>query len=136
MFLPGEVGVHNGDSKDLLIVSYANGLRLSLRAARKLKEQGIGARVLDVRWLNPLPLDAIREHAAQCGGVLVADECRATGGGIADAVIAALAEDGYGRPLASVRAVDTYIPLAAAANLVLVSESQIVEAAVQLCRRS
>ncbi|HUG10973.1 MAG TPA: thiamine pyrophosphate-dependent enzyme [Opitutaceae bacterium] len=135
ILLPGEVGVDNTDAKDLLIVSYANGLRLSRRAARKLKEQGIAARVLDVRWLNPLPLDAIREHAAECGGVLVADECRATGGGVADAVIAALAEDGYGRPLASVRAVDTYIPLAAAANLVLISEAQIMAAALRLLIR-
>jgi 2-oxoisovalerate dehydrogenase E1 component len=134
MLLPGEVGVHNAEAKDLLIVTYANGLRLSLRAARNLKEQRIAARVLDVRWLNPLPLDAIRAHAAECGRVLVADECRATGGGIADAVIAALAEDGYGRPLASVRALDTYIPLAAAANLVLLSEAQICEAAARLCR--
>jgi 2-oxoisovalerate dehydrogenase E1 component len=133
MLLPGEVGVHHGDAKDLLIVSYANGLRLSLRAARRLKEKGIAARVIDVRWLNPLPFDAIRSHAAECGRVLVADECRATGGGIADAVIAALAESGHRGPLASVRSIDTYIPLAAAANLVLISEGQIVDAAKRLC---
>lgn len=88
--LPGEIGVHNSDAKDMLIVSYANVLRLSLSAARRLKEQAIAAPVLDVRWLNPFPLDAIRAHAAECGCVLVAEECRAAGGGIADAVIAAL----------------------------------------------
>ncbi len=133
MLLPGEVGVYDENAKDVLIVTYGNGVRLSLRAARRLQEQGIGARVLDVRWLNPLPMDAIRQHAADCKRVLVADECRATGGGIADAVIAALAEDGYGKPLASVRALDTYIPLAAAANLVLISDQQIAAAAAKLC---
>ncbi len=134
LLLPGEVGVYHEDAKDVLIVSYANGLRLSLRAARKLKEEHwIHARVLDVRWLNPLPVDAIRHHAWECGRVLVADECRATGGGIADAAIASLAETGFIGPMGSVRAVDTYIPLAAAANLVLISESQIVEAARKLC---
>jgi 2-oxoisovalerate dehydrogenase E1 component len=65
--------------------------------------------------------------------VLVADECRATAGGIADAVIAALAEGGCAKPMASVRALDTYIPLAAAANLVLISDQQIAEAARKLC---
>ena len=130
LLLPGEVGLYGDKAKDVLIVTYGNGVRLSLRAARRLEEQGIGARVLDVRWLNPLPIDAIRQHAAECKRVLVADECRATGGGIADAVIAALAEDGYGKPLASVRALDTYIPLAAAANLVLLSEQQIFDAAL------
>ncbi len=131
--LPGDVGVYHADATDLLIVSYANGLRLSLRAARKLKEQHrINARVLDIRWLNPLPLEAIHLHASACQQVLVADECRATGGGIADAVIASLAEAGFARPLRSVRAVDTYVPLAAAANLVLMSEQQIIAAALSV----
>ncbi|MBS0658197.1 MAG: MFS transporter [Verrucomicrobia bacterium] len=134
--LPGEVGVYHEGAKDLLIVSYANGLRLSLRAAKKLREQGIYARVLDLRWLNPLPFEAVRRHAAECTRVLVADECRATAGGIADAIIADLAEHGYRGPLASVRSIDSYVPLAAAANLVLLSDAQIVEAGVKLGKRS
>ncbi|WP_415908046.1 thiamine pyrophosphate-dependent enzyme [Oleiharenicola sp. Vm1] len=135
MLLPGEVGVYHPKAKDLLIVTYGNGVRLSLRAAKLLAEKNISARVLDLRWLNPLPLDAIRKHAAACGRVLVADECRATAGGIADAVIAALAESGFAGPLASVRAVDTYVPLAAAANLVLISDRQIAAAAEKLAGR-
>src|SRR5581483_2399972 len=134
MLLPGEVGIYHSEARDLLIVSYANGLRLALRAARKLRERdGINARVLDARWLNPLPVEAIRRHADECGCVLVADECRATGGGIADAVIASLIEADFRGPLRSVRAVDSYVPLADAANLVLISEQQIVEAAQKLC---
>jgi 2-oxoisovalerate dehydrogenase E1 component len=129
MLLPGEIGVYNPEARDLLIVSYANGLRLSLRAARRLKEEfGLAARVIDVRWLNPLPFEAIRRHADKCGRALVADECRATGGGIAEAVIANLAENGFKGPMRSVRAADSYVPLGAAANLVLISEGQIVEA--------
>src|SRR5262249_28736088 len=122
LLLPGEVGVYHAEATDILIVTYANGVRLSLRAARRLRERGIHARVLDARWLNPLPLDAIRRHAWECGRLLVADECRATGGGIADAVISSIAECGFRGPIGSVRAVDTYVPLAVAANLVLISE--------------
>ena len=55
--------------------------------------------------------------------------CRATGAGIADAVIADLAEHGYQGRIKSVRGMDSYIPLADAANLVLVDEEQILEAA-------
>jgi len=129
MLLPGEVGVYNSEATDALIVSYANGLRLSLRAAKRLKdEQDINARVLDLRWLNPLPMEAVKRHADECGQVIVADECRATGGGIADAVIASLTESGFEGRMNSVRAVDSYVPLAAAANLVLMSEQLIVEA--------
>jgi 2-oxoisovalerate dehydrogenase E1 component len=127
--LPGEIGVYNPEARDLLIVSYANGLRLSLRAARRLKDEfGLAARVIDIRWLNPLPFEAIRRHADECRSLLVADECRATGGGIAEAVIAALAENGFKGPMRSVRAADSYVPLGAAANLVLISEDQIVKA--------
>jgi 2-oxoisovalerate dehydrogenase E1 component len=103
---------------------------MSLRAARRLEaETGKRARVLDLRWLNPLPVEALRAHAAECGRVLVVDECRATGAGIADAVIADLAEHGYQGRIKSVRGMDSYIPLADAANLVLVDEEQILEAA-------
>jgi 2-oxoisovalerate dehydrogenase E1 component len=135
VLLPGEAGIHHPDHADVLIVTYANGLRMSLRAARRLAEaHGVRARVLDLRWLNPLPADAVRAHASECGAVLVADECRATGAGIADAVIAALAEGGYGRPLRSVRAADSFVPLGPAADLVLLSEDEIYDAALALGR--
>ena len=122
--LPGEVGVHEPDGggpADLLLVSYANGLRLSLQAQRRLAaEDGIRVRVVDLRWLNPLPLEAIREHAGQVGRVLVVDECRRTGGGVADAIVADLAEAGSGARLGSVRAVDSFVPLGSATSAVLV----------------
>jgi 2-oxoisovalerate dehydrogenase E1 component len=131
--LPGEVGVHgetDGDA-DLLLVSYANGLRLSLQAARRLAEEHeLRVRVLDLRWLNPLPIDALRAHAAEVGSVVVVDECRATGGGIADAIVADLAEERIGRRLASVRAVDSFVPLGPATGAVLVGVDQIVAASV------
>ncbi|MEM7516938.1 MAG: transketolase C-terminal domain-containing protein, partial [Planctomycetota bacterium] len=131
--LPGEVGVYHPEAKDLLILSYANGLRLSLRAARTLeKDHGIRARVIDLRWLSPLPFEAVREHAEACSAVLVADECRATGGGVAEALVADLAETGYRGRLGSVRAADSYVPLGAAANLVLISEEEIVAGALKL----
>ncbi len=130
--VPGEVGVHHPEASDLLIVSYANGLRLSLQAARRLRdEHGVAARVIDLRWLAPLPVEALRAHAAEVGRVLVVDECRATGGGIADAVIADLVEHAsiHG-PMSSVRAVDSFVPLGTATSAVLVGTDQIVTAAM------
>jgi 2-oxoisovalerate dehydrogenase E1 component len=133
--LPGSVGVYGEENADLLITSYANGLRMSLRAARVLeREDGLRARVVDLRWLNPLPFEEIRKHADDCGQVLVVDECRRTGGGIADAVISELAENGYGGKLRSVRAADSFVPLGAAANTVLVGEDDIIQAARELGR--
>jgi len=128
--LPGEVGVHRGEHKDLAILTYGNGVRLSLRAARRLeREETLSARVVDLRWLAPLPLEAAREHAEACGRALVVDECRATGGGIADAIVAHLAESGSKARVRSVRAADSYVPLGTAAAAVLVGEDEIVAAA-------
>ncbi|MGI9629193.1 MAG: thiamine pyrophosphate-dependent enzyme [Longimicrobiales bacterium] len=122
----GEVGVYGSGS--VLLVTYGNGVRLSLRAARTLRaEHGLKVAVLDVRWLNPLPLEEISQHAAGRRHVVVVDECRATAGGIADAVVAHLAEGGFSGRLGSVRAVDTYVPLGPAANTVLVQEQDIVD---------
>jgi 2-oxoisovalerate dehydrogenase E1 component len=132
--LPGEVGIYgplDTGTADLLIVSYGNGLRLSLQAARRLREQHeIAARVLDLRWLNPLPHQAIREQAAAIGAVLVVDECRRTGAGVADAILADLAEAGIGRRLWSVRAVDSFVPLGTATSAVLLGTDQIVAGAL------
>ena len=134
--LPGEVGIYHPYHRDVLIVTYGNGLRMSLRAANRLEvEHGVRARILDLRWLNPLPFDAIRHHAAECCGVLVADECRATGAGIADAVIAHLAENDYHYPLRSVRSADTYVPLGPAADLVLMSEEDVINGALAAAGR-
>jgi 2-oxoisovalerate dehydrogenase E1 component len=135
---PGDVGVYPeaGGDADVLLVSYANGLRLSLQAARRLAEEhDLRARVIDLRWLNPLPFEAIREHAEEVGSVVVVDECRATGGGVADAIVADLAERRIGRKLGSVRAVDSFVPLGPATAAVLVGLDQVVAAAVRGAKR-
>ncbi|MEL6431344.1 MAG: thiamine pyrophosphate-dependent enzyme [Planctomycetota bacterium] len=132
--LPGEVHVEHPDASDVLIVSYANGYRLSLRAARALEAKGVRARVLDIRWLNPLPMDAILEHAEACGSVLVADECRATAAGVADSIVSGLVERGFRGRMATARSADVYIPLGGAANIVLLSEEDIARAAEELVR--
>jgi 2-oxoisovalerate dehydrogenase E1 component len=133
VLLPGDVGLHgetDGDA-DLLLISYANGLRLSLQAAKRLAdEHDLRARVLDLRWLNPLPTEAIRAQAGGVGTVVVVDECRATGGGVADAIIADLAEHRIAKRLGSVRAVDSFVPLGPATSAVLVGVDQIVATAV------
>jgi 2-oxoisovalerate dehydrogenase E1 component len=127
--LPGDVGIHHREHADVLLVTYANGLRLGLRAARRLADDhGIEARVLDLRWLNPLPLSAVATHARECGAVVVVDECRATGGGVADAIVSHLAEGDFAGRLRTVRSADTYIPLGPAADLALVSEDQVIDA--------
>jgi 2-oxoisovalerate dehydrogenase E1 component len=123
----GRARVH-GDGSDLLIVSFANGVWMSLRAAKRLEPQGIHARVLDLRWLAPLPVEDLAREATRCGRVLVVDETRRSGG-VSESVITALVEGGFRGPIRRVTSLDSFVPLGAAANLVLVSEPQIEEAA-------
>jgi 2-oxoisovalerate dehydrogenase E1 component len=122
------------DGDDVLIVSWANGLHLSLRAARRLAAEGVSCRVFDLRWLAPLPIDEVLAHAHQVGRVLVVDETRHSGG-VGEGVIAGMVEGGFTGPIARVAAHDSFIPLADAANLVLVGEDDVVEAARSVAER-
>ncbi|HED64901.1 MAG TPA: MFS transporter [Planctomycetes bacterium] len=130
VLLPGEVRCYGPEEADLLIVSYANGLRLSLQAAKRLEDEaGKRVRVLDLRWLNPLPLAALAREASRVDRLLVVDECRATGGGIAGDLISHLVESDYPGRIRSVRAADSFVPLGTSTAAVLVGVEDILEGA-------
>jgi 2-oxoisovalerate dehydrogenase E1 component len=120
-----------GDGRDLTIVTFANGLRMSLRAARRLEAAGVRCRVLDLRWLAPLPAGDLLREARATGAVLVADETRRTGG-VSEGVLTALADAGFQGRTARVTSEDSFIPLGDAARHVLLSEDAIVDAAGRL----
>ncbi|HUZ56510.1 MAG TPA: thiamine pyrophosphate-dependent enzyme [Streptosporangiaceae bacterium] len=117
-----------GHGTDLTIVTFGNGLRLSLRAAARLARDGITCRVLDLRWLAPLPADDLLRQAAATSAVLVADETRRSGG-VSEGVIAALTDAGFTGPVARVTSEDSFIPLGDAASTVLLSQQMIETAA-------
>jgi 2-oxoisovalerate dehydrogenase E1 component len=119
----------HGSGTDLTIITSGNGLHLSLRAAR-----GLAARVVDLRWLAPLPVDDIVREAEATGRVLVVDETRRSGG-ISEGVVTALADHGFTGRVARVAAQDSFVPLGDAANLVLVGEKDVERAARELLDR-
>ncbi len=116
---------------DLTLLSWANGLYLSLRVARRLRQRGIGATVVDLRWLAPLPIEEMLQEASATGRTLVVDETRRTGG-VGEGIVAELVDAGYGGRLARVTSKDSFIPLGDAAKLVLLSEDEIEQAALGL----
>ncbi len=129
--LPFEARVYEPDGRDLLIITYGNGVPMALRTARALSPR-YAVRVLDLRWLKPLDLQSVAEHAADCAAVLVFDEGRPDGG-VGEAVLADLAQRGLAnRPVQRLCSADCYIPLAAAANLVLATESAMLAACQDL----
>ncbi len=143
-FIPlGEGAVyrnHSGDlddsppeTDDVTILTFANGVYLALRAARTLqREHGVNVRVVDLRWLSPLNESFIVEQARATNRVLVVDEGRRTGG-INEALMTLLYEQcGDGVRASRVTGYDTYIPLGAAADRVLVQEQDIVTGVLNL----
>jgi 2-oxoisovalerate dehydrogenase E1 component len=126
---PAEIGRGRtyGDGRELTIVTFGNGVPMSLRVAARVP----GVRVLDLRWLAPLPVEDLLREANITGRVLVADETRRSGG-VSEGVLATLIDHGYAGRLARVASYDSYVPLGAAAHEVLLSEQTIEDAARSL----
>jgi 2-oxoisovalerate dehydrogenase E1 component len=122
-----------GDGRDLTIVTFGNGVRMSLRAARALAADGVACRVLDLRWLAPLPFEDLLRAAAATGTVLVADETRRTGG-VSEGIVTTLVDAGFTGRIARVASHDSFVPLGDAAEAVLLSDGAIEEAARDLLR--
>ncbi len=120
-----------GDGRDLTVVTFGNGLRMSLRVARRLAGRGIGTRVVDLRWLAPLPAGDVLREAEATGRVLVVDETRRSGG-VSEGVVTALVDAGFQGRISRVTSEDSFVPLGPAANVVLLDEPTIEKAAVDL----
>ena len=105
---------------------------MSLRVARRLEKHGVHARVRR----PPLARAAAGRRTSSArraltGRVLVVDETRRTGG-VSEGVIAALVDAGFDGRIARVASKDSFIPLGDASSLVLVSEGEIEDAALEL----
>ncbi|HVV75914.1 MAG TPA: thiamine pyrophosphate-dependent enzyme [Mycobacteriales bacterium] len=129
--VPIGAGRTYSDGTDLTIATFGNGVPMSLRVARRLSDTGIRSRVLDLRWIAPLPIEDLLREADVTGRVLVVDETRASGG-VSEGVITALSDHGWRGRASRIAAVDTFIPLGDAADQVLVSEAAIEKAALDL----
>ena len=123
-----------GDGRELLVVTFGNGVFMSLRAAATLRAEGIGCTVLDLAWVAPLPVPALVQAASAAGAVLVVDETRHSGG-VSEGIVAALVDADVRVPVARVNSADSFIPLGPAADAVLLQEDEILAAARRLLRR-
>ncbi|MCV2863501.1 thiamine pyrophosphate-dependent enzyme [Albidovulum sediminicola] len=125
----GEVGVH-GAGEDLAIVTFGNGYYLSRQAERRLAEAGVKARVIDMRWLSPLPAEALVEAVKGARRILIVDETRRSGG-VAEALMALFAER-TDVPKARLTAEDSFIATGPAYAATMPSAEGIYEAAMAL----
>ncbi|MDW3224831.1 MAG: thiamine pyrophosphate-dependent enzyme [Paracoccaceae bacterium] len=125
----GSIGVH-GDGAEVAIVTYGNGHYLSRQAQEVLEAENIGTRVIDLRWLAPLPETALLEAIRGCHRILIVDECRRTGGQ-AEALMALFAENNVAQ-VARLSATDSFIATGPAYAATLPSRDSIVSAVKDL----
>jgi 2-oxoisovalerate dehydrogenase E1 component len=122
-----------GTGRDLLLITFGNGVFMSLRVAAALRADGFGCTVIDLAWVAPLPVPALVEAAHRSTAVLVVDETRQSGG-VSEGVVAALVDAGVEAPISRVTSADSFIPLGPAADTVLLQEEEILLAARQALR--
>ena len=124
------------DGDDLAILSYGPTVPLSLQAADRLSEErGIQTRVVDLRSLYPLDVDAVVSAASECRRALVVHEAPRTAGlgaevsaliherAILDLEAPVMRVTGYDVPFPQFANEDDYLPsvdrITAGANRVL-----------------
>lgn len=127
----GQVGVCG--QGDTVILTYANGYYLSRQAAKILEEQhNIKVKIIDLRWLNPLPHAAILQEVVGAKRILIVDEGRESAS-ISEGLITLLVESLNSLPkIKRLVGQDCFIPLGNAWQYLLPSKDGIVEAVIAL----
>lgn len=98
--------------KHATIVTYANGVSMSLEAADAIASEGYDVEVIDLRTLVPWDWKAVVASVARTGRALIVHEATRTAGFGAEiaAVISDLAFDRLDAPIRRVAAPDTPVP--------------------------
>lgn len=130
----GDVGVQ-GTGKDLAIITYGNGAYLSQQAQKILgTDHHVDCRVIDMRWLSPLPKEAILKAVDGVDRVLIVDECREQGSH-SEALMALFAEESD-LPTARIMADDCFIATGPAFGVTMPDRDKIVSKAVAFVKET
>ncbi len=101
------------EGDDVVIIAWSFMAEIARRAAAELADEGIGARVLDLRTLVPLDTDAIRDAVERCGRVVVVQEAPETNG-FASEIVATINDEAFyslEAPVARVSGYDAPYPV-------------------------
>ena len=101
------VSVTRREGDDVAILAFGRMVHQALGAANILHEQGIQARVVDMRWTKPLDVRAIKEAAAT--KLVVTVEEGAVEGGVGQSILAELAQLGSSTPTLVLGLPDSFV---------------------------
>lgn len=129
----GDVAVSGKASAETVIISYANGYYLSLQAAKILQDKySVTVKVVDLRWLSPLPSKALLRQVAKAKNVLIVDEGRKSGS-VSEGLMTLLMEHGpSGLNIKRLTGEDCFIPLGTAWQHLLPDCERIIEGVLAL----
>jgi len=122
-----------GNGKILTIITYGNGLYLSLQAQKEIEKIiKKKIKVIDLRWLSDINLPHLKEVIDTCENILIVDECRRTGCH-GEGLLANLIRESK-KPLNITlhAAEDSFISLGVSATATLPSKESIIQHAVEL----
>ncbi|WP_086558545.1 transketolase family protein [Streptomyces africanus] len=78
-FEPGR-SIQLTDGDDITVMAVGTMVSRALAAAGTLRDEGIGVRVLNMTFVEPLDLDAVLRAARETRGIVTAEEATTTGG--------------------------------------------------------
>jgi len=95
------------EGADVAILAFGRMVNVALEAAELLSAQGVEARVVDMRWVKPLDMQALLEAAER--PLLVVIEENTSAGGASGAVVEALADLGALTPVLRLAIPDCFV---------------------------
>jgi pyruvate dehydrogenase E1 component beta subunit len=119
-----------GDGTDVTLVAWSAAVQLCERAVVSAQAQGISCRIVDLRTLVPLDVEALVEATETTGRVVVVHEAPLTAGFGAEVVATIQSEAFYSleAPIERVAAPDTPYPLAGIEEFYLPNEARVLSA--------
>lgn len=128
----GEPRVYHESAKDILLITYGNGVPMSLAAVKSFEaEHKAKVKVVDLRWLQPLNESAILDLVSGFDKLLVVDEGRYSAC-VGEAVISLVtrlnkSDKKVKLSVELITGADSFTPLADAAKMVLPDQQRITE---------
>lgn len=117
------------EGSDVTIISYGAMVHTSQKAADQLEEDGISAEIIDLRTVSPLDVETIVESVKKTNRAIVVQEAQRQAG-VAANVISEINERAIlhlEAPVGRVTSPDTVFPFAAAEEVWLPDENDVIE---------
>ena len=122
-----------GNGKTLTIITYGNGLYLSLQAKKEIeKKLKKKIKVIDLRWLSDINIQKLLNAIGTCENVLIVDECRRTGCHGEGLISNLLFESNKHLNIKLHAAEDSFISIGIAATATLPSKKSIIKHGLEL----